>query len=136
MEGCQGYLIPTDQSYDHCPHWVLRDTIAPAMGKPRTKKPPPPQLTPPIDPDALFSPLLLKYVQTLRNENYIYLAEKFDVPYTWDYFELSIIHLKIRELLKYGSFDTLARFLKGDPRCMVHPVIMNQTPPCEIIQGA
>ena len=95
-------------------------------GKPRKKKPFPPQLTPQIGPDVLFSPLLLKYVQTLRNEKYIDLAEKFDVPYTWDDFELPIIQLKIRELLKYGSFDKLAWLLRRDPRGMVHPVIMNQ----------
>lgn len=81
---------------------------------------------PMIHPDELIHPYVLKHAKNLRAGKGIAFDQKFAVPYTWNAEELERIHNGIREWLKHGDFQILAKLLQDEPRRVSHTVIMLQ----------
>jgi len=81
---------------------------------------------PSISPDTLITPYLLGFAKKLRAGKKIAFDQKFSVPCTWGEEELERIHNGIRQWLKHGDFQLLAKLLQNEPKRIVHPIIMGQ----------
>jgi len=77
----------------------------------------------PIDPAGLIHPKLLPYSKKIRSGKKVEIDQEFEVPCRWNETELAKIHDGLREWLKQGSPEVLAKLLKDDPFRIVHPVI-------------